>query len=64
MTSRTSKTPREKCAVEVRAVLDRWIEESDLEDVEMAEAAAKVISDWLDEEVLTFEPDDDMLGDG
>ena len=64
MTSRTSKTPLEKFSVEVRAVLDRWIEESDLEDVEMAEAAAKVISDWLDEEVLTFEPDDDMLGDG
>jgi len=64
MTSRTSKTPIGKFSVEVRAVLDRWIEESDLEDVEMAEAAAKVISDWLDEEVLTFEPDDDMLGDG
>ena len=64
MTSRTSKTPLEKFSVEVRAVRDRGIEESDLEDVEMAEAAAKVISDWLDEEVLTFEPDDDMLGDG
>jgi len=58
------KTPAEKFSFEVRALLNRWLEESDLEDLDLAEAAAKTINDWLDEEAVIFEADEDLLGDG
>ena len=60
----TQKKPIEKFSFEVRAMLNRWLEESDLEDLDLAEAAAKTINDWLDEEVVTFKADDDFLEDG
>ena len=53
-------TPSEKFAVEVRGLLYRWTEESDLDDLEMAETAARVINDWLDEEFMIFEADEDL----
>jgi hypothetical protein len=58
------KTPSEKFSSEVRATLNRWLEESDLEDLDLAEAAARTINDWLDEESVIFEADEDLLGDG
>jgi hypothetical protein len=51
-------TPVEKFGVEVRAVLDRWTEESDLADLELAEEAARVVNEWLDEDFMIFEADD------
>jgi len=48
-------TQHEKFAREVRALLNRWTEESDLDAWEMAELAAGAINGWLDEEVIAFE---------
>ncbi|BAQ84577.1 hypothetical protein [uncultured Mediterranean phage uvMED] len=43
---------------EVKANLNRWFEESDLDVEELAESALKAIDDWLDEEVVDFTPDE------
>jgi hypothetical protein len=38
--------------------LNRWFEESDLDVPDLAAAAVDAIEDWLDEEVVDFEPDE------
>ena len=55
------RTPSEKFAIEVRALLYRWTEESDLDDLELAETAAKTINSWLDDEFIVFEADEDFF---
>ena len=50
-------TPHQKFKNEHRAVLNRWLEESDIEDLELAKIAAEDINEWLDEEVIEFESD-------
>lgn len=57
------RTPIEKFAVEVRALMNRWTEESDLDDLSLAEEAARAISEWLDEDFMIFEADDDLDGE-
>ena len=42
--------------------MNRWIEESDIDDIELARIAMKDIEEWLDEEKVEFESDMD-LGD-
>ena len=42
----------------IRSDLNRWFEESDLDESELAAAAVRAIEDWLDEEVIDFEPDE------
>ena len=42
----------------IKADLNRWFEESDLDVEELAESAIKALEDWLDEEVVGFEPDE------
>jgi len=32
--------------------------------LDLAEVAARTINDWLDEESVIFEADEDLLGDG
>ena len=41
-----------------RSDLNRWWEESDLEAQDLVGVALKVIDDWLDEEIVGFEPDE------
>ena len=55
-------TQHEKFAREVRALLKRWEEESDLDDWEMAELAASAVNAWLDEDIISFDVEED--GDG
>ena len=55
--------PCEQFANEVTACLRRWSEESDMEDIELAEIAFGAINEWMDEEVIGFEADDDLLDD-
>ena len=43
----------------IKADLNRWFEESDLEVEELAESVIQALEDWLDEEVVGFEPDED-----
>jgi hypothetical protein len=38
-------------------LLNRWIEESDIEDTEMAKIVMSDIEEWLDEDVVDFECD-------
>ena len=56
----TSQTPNEQFSTEVRALMNRWTEESDLDDLELAETAAKTINDWLAEDFMVFETDEDF----
>jgi len=42
----------------IKADLNRWFEESDLDVEDLAGSAVKAIEDWLDEEVVDFEPDE------
>ena len=50
-------TPHQQFKNEHRALLNRWIEESDIEDTEMAKIVMSDIEEWLDEDVVDFECD-------
>jgi len=50
-----TETPHQKFKNEHRALLNRWLEESDIEDMEMAKIAMDDLNEWLDEDVLEFE---------
>ena len=43
---------------QIKADLNRWFEESDLDVEQLTAAAVWAIEDWLDEEVVGFEPDE------
>lgn len=53
-------SPEEKFQHEHQALLNRWLEESDIEDTTMAKIVLKNIEDWLDEDVVEFESDIDL----
>ena len=55
-------TQHEKFAREVRALLNRWIEESDLDDWEMAELVASAVNGWMDDEIISFDVEEDDDG--
>ena len=57
-----TETPHQKFKNEHRALLNRWLEESDIDDMEMAKIAMEDLNEWLGEEVLEFESEID-LGD-
>lgn len=50
-------TPHQQFKNEHRALLNRWVEESDIEDTEMAKIVMSDIEEWLDEEIVDFESD-------
>jgi hypothetical protein len=43
----------------IKADLNRWFEESDLDVKDLTNSAMKAIEDWLDEDVVEFTPDED-----
>tara|TARA_R100000808_G_scaffold23045_1_gene50663 strand:- start:467 stop:658 length:192 start_codon:yes stop_codon:yes gene_type:complete len=49
--------PLQKFSTELLGVFIRWEEESDLDELDMAEAAVVVINRFLNSETLIFEPD-------
>jgi hypothetical protein len=55
-------TQHEKFAREVRALLNRWIEESDLDDWEMAELVASAVNGWMDDEIISFDVEEEDNG--
>lgn len=55
-------TPHQQFKNEHRALLNRWLEESDIDDEEMAQIALTDVEEWMDEEVVGFDCDMD-LGD-
>lgn len=48
-------TPEQKFKKEHRALLNRWTEESDIEDMSIARIAMDDLNEWLDEPVFEFE---------
>ena len=48
-------TPHQKFKNEHRDLLNRWLEESDIEDMDMAKIAMDDLNEWLGEDVLEFE---------
>ena len=55
-----TETPHQKFKTEHRALLNRWLDESDIEDMEMAKIAMDDLNEWLDEDVLEFESEIDL----
>ena len=52
-------TPHQQFKNAHRALLNRWTEESDIDDTDMADIAMLDIEEWLDEDVVDFESDMD-----
>jgi hypothetical protein len=38
--------------------LNRWLDESDLDDEQLANVVVSAVDEWLDEDVIGFEPDE------
>lgn len=55
------KPPILKFSEELLGVFIRWGEESDLDSMEMAEAATVVVNSFCDAEAMEFEPDPEFL---
>ena len=53
-------TPHQQFKNEHRALLKRWIDESDIDDMELAKIAIDDVEEWLDEDVVKFESDIDL----
>jgi len=43
-------------------LLNRWIEESDIDDMEMAKIAMNDLNEWLDDDIFIFESEDEEGG--
>jgi len=56
-------TPHQQFKNEHRALLNRWLEESDIDDHEMAQIALTDVEEWMDEEVIEFNCDIDLDDD-
>jgi len=42
----------------IKADLNRWLDESDLDDEQLANVVVSAVDEWLDEDVIGFEPDE------
>jgi hypothetical protein len=56
-----TETPHQKFKNEHRALLNRWLDESDIEDMDMARIAMDDLNEWLGEDVLEFESEIELL---
>ena len=61
--ARNSLTPHEQFANEVRALLNRYLEESDLEDHTLYEIMEHALGQWMNEDVVDFVSDIDLEAD-
>jgi hypothetical protein len=57
---RIKETPEQQFKNAHRELLNRWIEESDIDDVRIAEIAKDDVDEWLEEEVVAFDCDMDF----
>ena len=62
MKMRMTETPHQQFKNEHRALLNRWIEESDIDDMEMAKIAMTDLNEWLDDDIFIFESEDEEGG--
>jgi hypothetical protein len=55
-------TPNEQAKKQFEAVikadLNRWLDESDLDDEDLAKVAVEAIESWLDEDIIGVEQDE------
>ena len=51
------ETSRRKCTHEIKALLHRWEEESDLEDKQILECVSEAIDEYYEDDVVGFESD-------
>ena len=42
----------------IKADLNRWLDESDLDDEDLAKVAVEAIESWLDEDIIGVEQDE------
>ena len=57
-----TETPHQQFKNEHRALLNRWVEESDIDDLEMAKIAMNDLNEWLDDDIFIFESEDEEGG--
>tara|TARA_B100000886_G_scaffold303110_1_gene233571 strand:- start:15728 stop:15916 length:189 start_codon:yes stop_codon:yes gene_type:complete len=50
-------TAEQKFKNEHRALLNRWIDESDIEDTRICEIVAEDVNEWINEDIVEFESD-------
>ena len=55
-----SLTPHQQFKNEHRALLNRWLEESDISDTDMAKIVLADVEEWMDEDVVGFDSDLDL----
>ena len=60
---KAKETPEQQFKTAHRALLNRWIEESDIDDLRIADIAKEDVEEWLKEEVVEFECDMDLEED-
>jgi len=53
-------TPHQQFKNAHRALLNRWVEESDIEDLDLAKIVTEDTEEWLDEGVVDFESEVDL----
>ena len=63
MPRKINLTPHEQFAHEVRALLNRYLEESDLDDYTLAEIMEHALGQWMNEDVVDFVSDIDLDAD-
>ena len=57
------EAPSRKVVHEVKALLHRWSEESDLEDNELLQCIGDAVDEYFDEDVVEFESDIELEDD-
>jgi hypothetical protein len=58
MTASSDQEALEQIEHETVAICNRYLEESDLEDMEIVQAVIKGVNRWLDDDVIEFSADE------
>ena len=48
---------KQQFKVEIKAALNRWFDESDLDVEDLSSCAVEAIEEWLDEDIIEFTPE-------
>ena len=53
-------TAKEQCARELKAIMERWLEESDIDVVEITQSMQEAVDMFLGEDTVDFKSDMDL----
>jgi len=56
-----STSPQDQIRHETKILLNRYDEECDLDDMQIIKCVKKGIKEWLEEDVIDFDPDPELL---